>query len=520
MKKIISEFLSKRKAEKNADKLSREFMPSALEIAETPASPLGSGIIKFIFFIMLTFIVWASLSKVDEVAISRGKVVPDGRVKIVQTLEEGIINNILVEEGERVEKGQVLLELDTKMKEIDRGFTEKNIIIAKIEKDLLEKYLAGADDESLKRFVESCSVSKEIKDDLIAQALSKSEAYNSKKELLYLSVEEAENNLDSEEEELKKLEKNREILLSNESIIFSSNVETNSGDISLEAISKRIEHLSSELEKYKKLFDSGVISEKDYMDKSNELDFVKKEYEINKLKILEDNKEQSLSEKSISDRRGLLENDISMQKIKISDMEIKLDKAKKNLENFDKDNEASILDEIVKKQKEIESLEANLEKWEESISYQTIVSPANGIVRGISSNTVGGVIRPAESIMTIVPDDTPLIIEAMVENKDIGYIECGQKTSIKVDTFSFQKYGLINGEVYQISPDSFEDERYGLVYKMKVKFEDKSMDVEGKKVDLSSGMSVVVEVKTGERRIIEFLIEPLIKYLSEAFSLR
>ncbi len=201
-------------------------------------------------------------------------------------------------------------------------------------------------------------------------------------------------------------------------------------------------------------------------------------------------------------------------------MEINLDKVKKSLEDFDKDNEAATLDEIVKKQKEIEALEASLEKSNESISYQTIVSPASGVVSGMKLNTVGGVIKPAESIMTIVPDDTPLIIETIVENKDIGYIECGQKASIKVDTFSFQKYGLLEGEVFQISPDSFDDERYGLVYKMKVKFKEKTMNIEGKNVDLNSGMSVTVEVKTGERRIIEFLLEPLVKYLSEAFSLR
>ncbi len=520
MKNFIAEIFDKRKSDKNADKLSREFMPSALEIAETPASPLGSFIIMFIFFIMFTFIVWASLSKVDEVAVSRGKIVPNGRVKIVQTLEEGIVNNILVEEGERVKKGQVLLELDTKMKEIDKDFIEKNIMIAKIEKELLEKYLDGVDDQSLKDFVEGISLSREIKDDLLDFSLSRRKAYSSKKQLLFLAVKKAENDLASAKEELVKLSKNRDILLSNETILSSDSGEVDAVDVSLEMLSEKIEILTVELEKHKKLLNSGLISEKEYLDKSNELEFAKKEYEINKLKNSEDDKERNLSKKSISDRSQLLDNDINLQKIKIKDMEINLDKAKSNLENFDKDNRATTLDEIVKKQKDIESLESSLEKSNESISYQTITSPVNGVVSGMKLNTVGGVIKPAESIMAIVPDDTPLIIEAMVENKDIGYIECGQKTSIKVDTFSFQKYGLLEGEVYQISPDSFEDERYGLVYKMKVKFNEKAMNIEGKEVALNSGMSVIVEVKTGERRVIEFLLEPLVKYLSEAFSLR
>ncbi len=520
MKNFVSVFLEKRRSEKNADKLSLEFMPSALEIAETPASPLGSIIILFIFFIMLIFILWASFSKVDEVAVSRGRIVPDGRVKIVQTLEEGIVNNILVEEGERVEKGQVLLELDTKMKEIDKEQIEKNIEIDKIEKDLLQKYLEKADDENIKKYVDGFNLSREIKDNLIDFALSKKKGYKSKKDLLALTVETAENDLKIAKEELSKLEKSREILLSNESIIKSNEGELKVNDIYLEAMAEKINILSEELKNYKELYDLGVISKKEYSDKNYELDFAKKEYEISKARLADNNKGEKLNKKTMSDRRALLDNDINLQKIKINDMQLNLEKANQSLENFDKDNELATLDEIVKKQKEIETLNSTLEKANESISYQKITSPVNGIVSGISSNTVGGVIRPAESIMSIVPDETPLVIEAMVENKDIGYIECGQKASIKVDTFSFQKYGLLDGEVYQISPDSFEDERYGLVYKMKVKFKEKTMNIEGKDVDLSSGMSVVVEVKTGERRIIEFLLEPLVKYLSEAFSLR
>ncbi len=239
MKNLITEFLDKRRIDKNADELSREFMPSALEIAETPASPLGSGIIISIFLIMFTFILWASISKVDEVAVSRGKIVPNGRVKIVQTLEEGIVNNILVEEGERVEKGQILLELDSKIKEIDRELIEQNIMIGKIEKDLLQQYLEGVDDDNLKSFVKGFSLNGEIKDDLIAFALSKRKAYSSKKELLSLAVEKAENDLVSANEELIKLEKSKDILLSNETILSATDNEANARDVSLEALSEK-----------------------------------------------------------------------------------------------------------------------------------------------------------------------------------------------------------------------------------------------------------------------------------------
>ncbi len=122
--------------------------------------------------------------------------------------------------------------------------------------------------------------------------------------------------------------------------------------------------------------------------------------------------------------------------------------------------------------------------------------------------------------MTIVPENTPLIIEAFVQNKDIGFVNEGQKASIKIDTFSFQKYGTIDGIVEKVSPDAFDDEKKGLMYKIKVSLQDDSIIVEQKDVKLFPGMAVSVEIKTGKRRIIDFFLEPLSKYVNESLTLR
>ncbi len=297
MKNFISNFLSNRRIAKNADKLSYEFMPSALEIAETPASPLGSTTIILIFFIIFTFILWASICKVDVVAVSRGKIVPNGRVKIVQTLEEGIINNILVEEGERVKKGQVLLELDTKMKNIDKELIEKNLKVCKIEKELLQRYLDGADDASLQKIVEDSKLNQEIKENLINYVLSRKNSYSSKKSLLSLAVKEAENDLATANEELIKLENNKGILLSDEALLSISMEDINSKEINLELVSNKIDILNLEVDEYKQLFDVGLISEKEYLSKGNELLFTQKEYDANSAEIIEENRKKELTKK-------------------------------------------------------------------------------------------------------------------------------------------------------------------------------------------------------------------------------
>ncbi len=138
----------------------------------------------------------------------------------------------------------------------------------------------------------------------------------------------------------------------------------------------------------------------------------------------------------------------------------------------------------------------------------------------MSLSTIGGVVTPAQPIMTIVPDNTPLTVEASVLNKDIGFVKVGQKAELKLDTFPFQKYGTINGLVTAISPDAFEDEKIGLIYKIKIEPEREYIMANGKKVNLTAGMSLNAEIKTGKRRIIEFFLSPVMQSLDESLKLR
>ena len=117
--------------------------------------------------------------------------------------------------------------------------------------------------------------------------------------------------------------------------------------------------------------------------------------------------------------------------------------------------------------------------------------------------------------MVIVPQDDALEVEAILENKDIGFVQVGQKTEVKVDTFPFTKYGTIPGEVVGLSNDAVSDEQKGLVYKMRVLMERSAIEVNSNWVPLVPGMTVTVESKTGTRRMIEFFLSPLLRYRHE-----
>lgn len=176
--------------------------------------------------------------------------------------------------------------------------------------------------------------------------------------------------------------------------------------------------------------------------------------------------------------------------------------------------------ELSEMQQQAMALEAQIEKIDFVNRKQKILSPVDGFVSDMKIHTVGGVVTPAQEIMTIVPKNIPLVIIAQVLNQDIGFVKEGMHVSIKVDAFNFQKNGMIDGRVKSISKNSILDEQLGPIFKVLVYPDFTELKVEGDKVQMSAGMTVTAEVNVGKRRIIQFFIYPLIKYLDEGLSVR
>ena len=165
-------------------------------------------------------------------------------------------------------------------------------------------------------------------------------------------------------------------------------------------------------------------------------------------------------------------------------------------------------------------LSGSVEQAEYRSRRQQITSPVKGHVAQLLFHTVGGVVTPAEKLAVIVPLDSPLLAKALVSSRDVGFIAPGMKTSVKVDTFEFQKYGVIDGELTHVSQDSVEDPQIGLMYETLVRPDKTTLWVDGRETEIKTGMGVTVEIKVGKRRIIEFFVYPLIKYLDEGIKVR
>jgi hemolysin D len=200
-----------------------------------------------------------------------------------------------------------------------------------------------------------------------------------------------------------------------------------------------------------------------------------------------------------------------------------------------------LYDDLAKAEQRAAGLAQDVIKGEQKAKQQILTAPVDGVVQQLAVHTIGGVVTPAQTLAALVPLDSNLEIEAMVMNRDIGFIVPGQSAAIKIDTFNFTRYGLLAGRVLSISRDAITRDRHEdkprdqpssaenassepkgqeLLYAARVSLERSGMEIEGRTVQLSPGMAVTVEIKTGSRRIISYLLSPLMRYNQEVLRER
>lgn len=198
--------------------------------------------------------------------------------------------------------------------------------------------------------------------------------------------------------------------------------------------------------------------------------------------------------------------------------------------------------ELVEAERKARGLSEDVAKTQHRTKLQRLVAPIDGTVQQLAVHTVGGVVTAAQSLVVIVPAESHLEIEAMVLNRDIGFVQAGQEAQIKVDTFNFSRYGLLQGKVLSVSSDAItrdkpkdkigndngqgaenatsEPKGQELIYAARVSLDRTQMQVDDRLVSLSPGMAVTVEIKTGTRRIISYLLSPLMRYKQDSLRER
>jgi hemolysin D len=455
----------------------RAFLPAALEIVETPASPLGRSMAYAIMTVFAVALIWACIGRVDIVASAKGKIIPSGRTKVIQPFETGVIRAIDVHDGQVVKAGETLVELDPTMNNAESKHYESDLIASQLDVVRLEAELADGDP------LENFKPPDNAPPGLVAVP---------RKYLL--------DQVGEQREKLAVLDRQRQ----------QKEAERETTNATVEKLEASLPILQERVNIRKTLFDHSTGSKVEYLELLQP--FVEEQHELEVQKRKAD--ETSAAIAAVDEQRNQV------------------------VEEFRRDRYG----ELVEAERKANGLSEDLVRAQHRAALQALSSPVDGTVQQLAIHTIGGVVTPAQSLLVVVPSDSHLEIEAMVENRDIGFVHLGQEAQVKIDAFNFNRYGLIGGNVVSVSPDaitrdkqvdkgkadqntdaendSSEPTNQELVYAARVSLDRTRMQVEDRLVDLSPGMAVTVEIKTGSRRIISYLLSPLLKFKQEALRER
>ena len=202
---------------------------------------------------------------------------------------------------------------------------------------------------------------------------------------------------------------------------------------------------------------------------------------------------------------------IQSQELIIQQYELALEKAELQITDTKTQYSAQMNAKLSEIEGQLTEISSNLEKYALSVEYQQITAPVSGYVNTVNVNTLGETVTSAQELVTIVPKDMPLEMVCYVKNMDICDIELGMATEIKLEAYPYNKYGTVKGEVKYISPSAFVSEQMGSVYLVKIEITDKNDDI-----DIISGLSGAVEIKTDKRTVMDYFLEPILKGFGES----
>ncbi|MES2675303.1 MAG: HlyD family type I secretion periplasmic adaptor subunit [Pseudomonadota bacterium] len=443
-----------------------EFLPAALEIQETPPHPLARWLGISLISLFAIAVIWACFGRVDIVASAEGKIIPSGRVKIVQPLAKGFVKAIYVKEGQYVKQGEVLVELDRTSTAADQSRMEKELHTGILD-------LAGAQTLHKLLTAQKTSISSAAQIKLmLANDIKIPESENTmRQQMVWQQWQQYQAQLGGLHSSQQKAEAEKAFSLETIKKLQQT----------LPMVTKRAQGMES-------LFKKKMAAEIQYM-------------EVEQARI--ENVQNLAAEQQRQNQ-----------------LEAAIHEAKQQINALKADTLNKILSVITENTDKVAALREELIKATDVNAKQMLYAPVNGYVQELAISTIGGIVTEAQKLMSIVPEEESLEVEVLLGNNDIGFVQKDMIAEIKIHTFPFTKYGLIDATVTNISDDAIIHEKLGLVYAMHLKMHKNSINVESKVVKLIPGMAVTAEVKTDKRRVIEFFLAPLLKYKQESIRER
>lgn len=432
----------------------REFMPE-LASAAVNDSPRRSRITVWVVAaLIIVALIWAKLAVIEEVTTGEGKAIPSSKVQVIQNLEGGIVSEILVREGQIVQKGDTLLRLDDTRYLSNRGESEADRYTLMAQVERLSAEASG------KPFV----VSAEIKDKAPQVAADEMSFYTSR-----------QNKLASEQNTL-----NQQLVQKTSELAeFRSKQAQFRSSLAL---------LQQELDMSTPLIKSGAVSP----------------VEILRLK------------RSTVEARGQMDaTSLAIPRAEAAISEIR-SKIQESILGFRSDASKDLND----KRTDLAKITATTIAIDDRVTRTTVVSPVKGIIKQMKVNTIGGVVQPGSDMLEIVPMEDNLLIEAKVRPQDVAFLHPGQKAMVKFSAYDYTIYGGLKAKLELISADTVTDDKGNSFYLIQVRTDLNHLGGDSKPLLIIPGMTATVDIITGEKSVLDYILKPVLKARTESLRER
>ena len=428
---------------------------NSLSAAVKEQSPRHVRTVLYIWAVAIAlFLIWAYFAEVDEITRGQGEIVPSGNNQMIQNLEGGIVQEIFVQPGDFVEKGQALMKIDNSRSEAQKGSGHLKALE-------LEAKIIRLKAESKRRPFEVNASTVARMPLLIANERS---LYLGRKNAYRSQVSVLDDQLSQKRTELK---------------------ETYSH---IKHLKQSLAYVTSEVDMTKPMVAKGVKSRVDYLKLQREQNDISERYQTAK---------------------------VSVARIKsaISEVTNKIDQTRSEFKNQAKKelNEA-----VAEKMRLVESMKA----YTDQVDRTLVRSPIKGIIQKLYIFTEGGVVKPGEDLIEIVPTDEALWVEVKVKPSDIAFIYPGQKATVKFSAYDFSIYGGLEAEVFHISADTITDKKENVFYTVHLKTKKNYLGVESKPLKIIPGMTVDVNIITGKKSVMDYILKPILRSKQYTFTER
>jgi adhesin transport system membrane fusion protein len=408
-----------------------------------------------IALLMVVFVLWAHFTVLDEVTRGMGQVIPSQKIQTIQNLEGGILQEIMVQENQIVNKGDILIRIDNEMaaSQYRDAFTksaEHEVAIMRLNAEIDGKKKFDFGDQF-----------KDVEPQIVADQQS---IFSARQDQLQAELNVLRSQYRQKQQEITEMRSRKNQL--ERSI----------------ALAKEQRDIA------KPLVDQGVYPRVDYL----------------------------ALERDISSLQG----DIDGLRLAIPRIRQAAEEANKRIEQREAEFRAQALDEMNSRRVELKSLREIMSAGEDRVTRTDVRSPVRGTIKQINLNTIGGVVRPGESILEIVPLDDTLLIEARIRPADIAFLHPGQKAMVKITAYDFSIFGGLEGFVEAISADTIEDDNGESFYKVKLRTQKNAIAYRGEELPIIPGMTASIDILTGKKSVLSYLLKPILRMKQNALRER